>query len=495
MSETKWKPVRGLGSSGRAAVKIALVCAVMIVSGGCESASPLGDYSGVSVARHWQYRPLANLPKAEAITVTVPQKDGTDGEANSPGARSITLAEAVDIALADNLDLAVARAEEAVAQQRQRVAEAGLYPALSAGAGASHTDGQTQSAFGDIDDVQFNTYDPQVALVYRLNIPAQIQAIVAERRQVEAAALDAMSVRQRLMLRIAELYHALLVTRIGTEVSEQLLANSRELLQLVEAQMKANIGHGANVARAAARVADAQQQLVTAQRLHQQASIRLATALRLDPATTLDPTEAQLMPWSAVPPAEELDAVQAATQRPDVKAAAERAAFLDERAEVARLSLIAPEVSARIEEAAIAAHLDEFDDRLRYGIFVGWTLSFEKSEAIEHAKSEAIAQRLRTLRIKEQAVGEVRQAAEDIRAASAQIPLAQQELDAANDALRLHTARFKAGTSLALEIIEAQDLVSRARLNVARAIEAYNLAQVRLLTAAGVLDRSHLVKG
>ena len=482
-------------AAGRCTLAAAGVIVSFMLLSGCQTASPLDEPwpPTVSVAAPRAYKPVAVTARAPSASVAI-AGHAVPRAAAEHGHREITLVDALDIALADNLDLALARAEQSIAQQRRRVSEATLYPALEAGVGASRTDGRTQSrSSGEIEDVEFNSYDPHVALVYRVNIPARIQAIMAERREVEAAALDTLSTRQRLMLRVGELYHSLLVTHIGIQISEQLLESSRELQRLSDALLRADVGHGADAARARARVAGVQQQVVESKRLYEQASARLATVLRLDPAVTLDPAEAQLSVWNVTPPAEDFDPVEATRNRPEVQAAAKRTAASQRRVEAARWSLLAPEIVARVEEAAIGAHADDLDDLLHYGAFIGWTLSLEKAAAVDQARAETLASRLRAARLRDVAVGEVRQAMLDIDAAVEQIPLAEQELSAAQEAMRLHTARFKAGTSVALEIIETQDLVSRAQLNVARAIEAYNLAQLHLLAAAGVLDRNHLV--
>ena len=87
------------------------------------------------------------------------------------------------------------------------------------------------------------------------------------------------------------------------------------------------------------------------------------------------------------------------------------------------------------------------------------------------------------------AEAEIRRAEEDRSGARDRIPLAADGVRAANDTLRLSEARFKAGTAIALEVIDAQDVLAQSRFNLARAIVDYNSAQARLLAASGELDR------
>ena len=81
----------------------------------------------------------------------------------------------------------------------------------------------------------------------------------------------------------------------------------------------------------------------------------------------------------------------------------------------------------------------------------------------------------------------------EIAAAADSIPLARSGLEAAETSRRLSLARFQAGTALLLEVLEAQDAVAHARLNLARAINAFNVAQVKLLAASGRIHRDLLV--
>ena len=84
---------------------------------------------------------------------------------------------------------------------------------------------------------------------------------------------------------------------------------------------------------------------------------------------------------------------------------------------------------------------------------------------------------------------------QDLAAASDRIPLAGEGLRAATDTLRLSEARFQAGTAIALEVLDAQDLLAQARFNLARAIVEFNTAQARLLAASGTIDRASFLPG
>ena len=68
------------------------------------------------------------------------------------------------------------------------------------------------------------------------------------------------------------------------------------------------------------------------------------------------------------------------------------------------------------------------------------------------------------------------------------IPVASDQLKAADEALRLAQANLKAGTMLTIDVLQVQAEVDRARLRYVDAVVHYNQAQVNFLAALGVLE-------
>jgi outer membrane protein TolC len=68
------------------------------------------------------------------------------------------------------------------------------------------------------------------------------------------------------------------------------------------------------------------------------------------------------------------------------------------------------------------------------------------------------------------------------------IPVAQQGVASAEEALRLTQKNLETGTGLTLDVLVAQDAAFQARLNYATAIVRYNQAEVNLLAALGLVD-------
>jgi outer membrane protein TolC len=101
--------------------------------------------------------------------------------------------------------------------------------------------------------------------------------------------------------------------------------------------------------------------------------------------------------------------------------------------------------------------------------------------------------------VEQQAALEAERRLEDVRAlvlraaqestTNAQIiPIAKQQVDAADEALRLARQNLQAGTALTIDVLQAEDAVNEARLRYASAVTSYNQSQTNLLAALGLID-------
>jgi outer membrane protein TolC len=72
------------------------------------------------------------------------------------------------------------------------------------------------------------------------------------------------------------------------------------------------------------------------------------------------------------------------------------------------------------------------------------------------------------------------------------IPIAREQVEAADEALRLAQTNLKSGTMLLIDVLQAQNELDAARLRFADAVIRYNQSQVTLLAALGLLEKSSL---
>jgi outer membrane protein TolC len=128
----------------------------------------------------------------------------------------------------------------------------------------------------------------------------------------------------------------------------------------------------------------------------------------------------------------------------------------------------------------------------RYGVGLNWNLSFVKADRIREQRASAKAAGIRASKAEDAAVAEVRLAQNDISTALQLIALAADEIASIETTHRLSLARFTAGTALAFEVLDAQDVLTEARLKRARYTTELKIAQARLLAASGAIEKESI---
>ena len=92
----------------------------------------------------------------------------------------------------------------------------------------------------------------------------------------------------------------------------------------------------------------------------------------------------------------------------------------------------------------------------------------------------------------EQVRAQVVRLAQDSATNAKIIPIAKQQVTAAEEALRLAQRNLGVGTALTVDVLQAADALNDAQLRYASAATAYNQSQVNLLAALGLIDRVSL---
>ncbi len=108
------------------------------------------------------------------------------------------------------------------------------------------------------------------------------------------------------------------------------------------------------------------------------------------------------------------------------------------------------------------------------------------------AQAEAVlAQRQAELEdTRGQIEAEVREAYLDLEAAAGQVEVARKNLQVAQETLEMTRARMEAGVVNTLEVVQAQQTVASAQLDLINSVFAHNLAKLSLARALGHASRS-----
>lgn len=228
-----------------------------------------------------------------------------------------------------------------------------------------------------------------------------------------------------------------------------------------------------------------QQQIITLRNDFAKQKINLARLTGLPPNADYQLTDA--FPFSPAPVQSVNDAVaRAQQQRADLKAA-------QSHVEAAAKALAAARAE-RLPSASVSGDYEVIgtNPAQSHGAFsVVGTLSIPIWQggkvASDIAQAEAVlAQRQAELEdTRGQVEAEVREAYLDLEAAAGQVEVARKNLQVAQEALEMVRARMEAGVINTVEVVQAQQTVSSARLDLINSVFAHNLAKLSLARDLG----------
>jgi hypothetical protein len=128
-----------------------------------------------------------------------------------------------------------------------------------------------------------------------------------------------------------------------------------------------------------------------------------------------------------------------------------------------------------------------FSDQQRATAAAGWRLSLSTLGELKTAQAAEQQAMVRFDRLVHEIRAEAIGTMQATRTYDQLIEFAGQQVESAEEALRLTEANLAAGTMTTLDVLQAQDSVNQARVRFADAVVRYNQSQVRLMAALGLL--------
>jgi outer membrane protein TolC len=228
-----------------------------------------------------------------------------------------------------------------------------------------------------------------------------------------------------------------------------------------------------------------QQQIITLRNDLAKQKINLARLTGLPPTADYQLTDS--FPFSPAPIQSVNDAVaRAEQQRADLKAAQSQVEAAEKSLAAARAERM-PSASVSGYYEVIGTNPAESHGAFSFVGTVNVPIWQGGKTAADIAQAEAVlAQRRAELEdTRGQVEAGVRQAYLDIEAAAGQVEVARQNLQVAQEALGMARARMEAGVINTVEVVQAQQTVSSAQLDLTNSVFAHNLAKLNLAREMG----------
>jgi outer membrane protein TolC len=398
------------------------------------------------------------------------------------------------VAAAGNLDIRQARERVLAAKGRYESNVEAIFPVIAPGIAYQHLEGVNQNANGTLTNANFNNLLPFVSVGWILNPGKVVYDIIASKRRMEASEQQEQSVVLETTRLAASQYYDLVLAQARLEVAKKSVSEAEELLRITRLKVKAGTGVHADELRAQASLAGLQQDAILALNHFYQASVALTLTLHLDPVVTLVPHQKQIDQVTLVRDDMDIDQMltMALTYRPDLEAARTllRATRADTKS--AAWGGFGPQVQGTYQFGELKTEIPSktygYQNQQKATAAAGFSLS---ASTFGQIKTSAANERSAQIDLQRE-IDRVRAAVVGAQQASITnaklVPIARQQLEAAQSALELAQANLKAGTMLTVDVLQAEDSAGQARLRFVDAVIHYNQAQIELMASLGLLS-------
>ncbi len=408
----------------------------------------------------------------------------------------LSLADAVERALAQNPEVQIANLQLAASQQDRNIARSALLPQAGLNAGdtirrinVETLIGHQIPAFGQVSG-PFQAITAGAAFstpIFDLHLWKQYRAA---KDRVEASRADAQTRREETGLLVVSQYLGVLRAIASVDASQSRVGLAKALLDQARALHQAGVATRVDEVRAEVKVRQEEQRLIVAQTDVQTALFALARLLNVPPDQEIQVTDTG--PFSDTPEIPVDATVEAAIRnRPELAAAEFRRHTAEsERSAAAAESHPSLRFQGMWDEAGrnlpgmIPTYT--YEASLSMPLFTGGRLSAERRRAQIRVQQAAQQESDTRNRIAEQ----VKSSLAEWKAARNEVNVANHALRLAHEELDLARGRFAAGVTDNIEVISAQDSLARADDNQIEALYRFSEARAALARALGRVEET-----
>jgi outer membrane protein len=406
---------------------------------------------------------------------------------------SLTLSEAFQMAWKENANLKVSRLQELIAEQERIRARSGFLPTLKANTIQQMYDDPRKyifpgSGFPPFTFLNRNYWESTVTAEQTLfdfgATPSRYKKAVIGK---EVAQLDTQANRDDIFLLVAQTYFQVLRAEKLRIIADQEVAQLQDHLKIAKDLYEFGVTTYNDVLQAEVALADAKQRLISVQNAitNTQGSLNKLIG---QPIHTIHKLKDENI--TPVPNLNLADATQAAMDtRSDLKAAAGRVKQGEKTITETRAGHF-PRIYAMggqyYQQSRYALHENQWFAilGLNWKIFSGFDTQAQVTEARERVNQMTVQKK----DLAEQIKLEVQNAYLGLKETADRIAVTKDAVKQAEENLRLNEERYKEQVGTATDVIDAQTLLTRVRVNYNNAIYDHQVQKAQMLRAIGKIN-------
>jgi outer membrane protein len=313
--------------------------------------------------------------------------------------------------------------------------------------------------------------------------PSRYQAAVLGK---SASLLDTAKTRDDLFLNVSKGYFSTLRAQKMEIVARQEVVDLKAHLKIAQDQYEFGVVTYNDVLQADVSLADAQQRLIVAKTdtINIRSALNKVLALPVSAPTVLKDEKLETRPWGL-----EAATNAALAQRSDLKASTKRISQ-QEKVVTQTKSQFYPRFYT---QAGLNYQQNEFmlHDTQWFGIFgMQWTLFSGLDTKAQVAQAKYKVRQLREQRqdLNDQVRLDVQNAYLKVRETADRIRVTEKAVTQAEENLRLNEERYKEQVGTATDVIDADTLLTKTRVNYWTAIYDHQMAKAEMLWAMGAIN-------
>ena len=412
------------------------------------------------------------------------------GGTAEPPAPHLDLKEALRLAFKANPNLQISRLQALIAGEQVVRARSGLLPQVKTQVGQTIYDDPLKFSFtggAAFPQTNRNFWSSQTSVNQLLfdfwGAPSKYMAAI---KGHQASLLDTAQTRDNVFLTVAQGYFKTLRAKKMVEVAKQNVFDLKEHLRLAQDQYQFGIVTFNDVLQAKVSLADAQQNLIVAETdfIDLRSSLNKVLMLPVTAATVLKDEKVDLKAWAL---REATDV--ALKRRADLKATQERIRQ-QEKTVVETRSQFFPQFGVQ------AGHLYQVNNSLLhnhqwFAIFaMNWNIfsGLDTKAAVSQARLKVQQLEEQHKDMNEQVQLDVQTAYLKIKETVDRIRTTETAVTQGEENLRLNEERYKESVGTATDVIDADTLLTRTRVNYWTAVYDHQMAKAQMLWAIGGIN-------
>jgi outer membrane protein TolC len=400
------------------------------------------------------------------------------------------------LAGAQNLDVQIARARVAEARANRESSVWQFFPWIGPGVSYRRHDDLIQNVEGRILDVHKESYTVGPSVTSQLDLGDAIYKNLAARQLAKASDYALESRREDALLAAAQGYFDLLKAQNAVEVARQAVRISTNYASQIEQATSAGIAFKGDTLRVQVQT---ERNLVTLRQTQEQqrvASVRLAQTLRLDQTIELLPADARPITIELLPPDVSLDSLvsRALSSRSEAKQIQALVRAARDAKNGATYGPLIPSLGAQVFVGGLGGSPDgtanRFGQSEDYAVTLGWRIG--PGGLFDRGRIRATESRLRIAelggeKLRDEITRQVVESYLRLQSLADQLVHTRRAIGQAEETLQLTQQRKEFGIGAVLEAIQAEQELTRARLDYVDTTAEYNKLQYGVQRATGGL--------